>query len=498
MSSRREFCQALTGATALALLPDTGAADVPASPAGGPPAPYVDVESLLDRQRAFLDLRFGMFVHFNMATYQDREWGDPTGPAAAFDPDALDCDQWAAAAASAGMRYACLTTKHHDGFCIWPTRTAVASVRDTPRRVDVVRAYVDAFRKRGLTVGLYYSILDLRNDVRHHNVTPAKVELIKAQLTELLSDYGRIDLLIFDGWDAPWSRITYGEVPFAEVYALVKRLQPQCLISELNASQYPPSALFYSDVKAFEQNAGQRISGQSDIPAQSCVTLTDGWFWKTGDEHAALKPAETVVHDWLLPQNRIHCNLICNAPPDRRGRLADNVVARLAEIGRLFKPEAGVPPVGPSTVLTTPNLARGRPVHASGSPDTVGPDLANDGSFSTSWYPPDGQAEAWLTVDLPASTAFTTLVLSEPVGAWPDYPASRIVRYAFDASNDGGRTWRDLAAGTDPRPVRIHTVQRTAATAVRLRVWAAGGGAPQPHVSEVGVYDEPARVVRRV
>jgi alpha-L-fucosidase len=86
-------------------------------------------------------------------------------------------------------------------------------------------------------VSLYYSILDLRNDIRHFNVTDSKIQLIKDQLTELLTNYGEINMLIFDGWDAPWSRIPYDEVPFEEVYALVKELQPECLISELKASE---------------------------------------------------------------------------------------------------------------------------------------------------------------------------------------------------------------------------------------------------------------------
>src|ERR1700691_6005802 len=83
---------------------------------------------LLDLQQRFVDLRFGMFVHFNMATFQDREWGDPTSPADLFRPSALDTDQWAEAARSAGMTWGCLTTKHHDGFCIWPTKTKATSV----------------------------------------------------------------------------------------------------------------------------------------------------------------------------------------------------------------------------------------------------------------------------------------------------------------------------------------------------------------------------------
>jgi len=139
-------------------------------------------QPLLDLQQRFVDLRFGMFLHFNMATFQNREWGDPTSSPGLFHPTALDTDQWAAAAQSANMTWACLTTRHHDGFCIWPTKTAAASVAQTPQSIDIVRAYVNSFRKAGLRVGLYYSILSLRDDIRHFNVTPAKVKLIEAPM----------------------------------------------------------------------------------------------------------------------------------------------------------------------------------------------------------------------------------------------------------------------------------------------------------------------------
>ena len=86
-------------------------------------------------------------------------------------------------------------------------------------------------------------------------------------------------------------------------------------------------------MKAFEQNAGQKVPQGSEVPALSCVTLTDGWFWKQQDASGNLKPVTTVVNDWLEPLNRRHCNLILNAPPTREGRLAPNVVARLGEIG---------------------------------------------------------------------------------------------------------------------------------------------------------------------
>src|ERR1700682_4266674 len=101
---------------------------------------------LLELQQRFIDLRFGMFVHFNIATFQDREWGDPTSPAEQFNPTNLDTDQWAAAAKSANMTWGCLTAKHHDGVCLCPTATKSTSIRQSGYKTDIVRAYVDSFR----------------------------------------------------------------------------------------------------------------------------------------------------------------------------------------------------------------------------------------------------------------------------------------------------------------------------------------------------------------
>jgi alpha-L-fucosidase len=483
MQSRRDFCRLAAGAATLAAIPAGALASqqehgIPTSPARG--------KSLLQLQQEFLDLRFGMFVHFNMATFQDREWGDPTAPPDQFNPTALDTDQWAETALAANMTWGCLTTKHHDGFCIWPTATRGASVRQTQHKTDIVRAYVDSFRKRGLKVALYYSMLDMRDDIRHFNVTREKVELIKAQLTELFTKYGDIFALIIDGWNAPWSRITYEEIPFREIYGLVKRLQPDCLISDLNASQYPAGGLYYTDLKAFEQNAGQLVPNESSVPAYSCVTLTDGWFWKQQDATGRLKETKTVVDGWLVPLNARHCNLILNAPPNREGRLAPNVVRRLIEIGRAWKNPGPTEKIGQHVVITTQNLATGKPITASSYPDTVGPDEANDGDFRSSWYTDDGLTSGWLEVDLTREQSFNVVCFVEPVGRWDDYKESRIKSYKFQRWDGNG--WTDLAAGGVPAPVAIHSIARTSARRVRLMF---EGSRDTPHVAEIGVYDEP-------
>jgi alpha-L-fucosidase len=478
--TRREFLQAAGGAAALGTVPIKAQFDQALS--------YRQNKPLRQLQQEFVDLRFGMFNHFNLATFQDREWGDPHDPPSVFHPTALDTDQWARAAKSAGMTWGCLTTKHHDGFCLWPTATRVASVNDTIGRVDIVKSYVDSLRREGLKVAFHFSILDLRNDIRHFNVTRAKVDLIRRQLTELLTHYGDITIIMFDGWDASWSRITYEEVPFHEIYGLVKQLQPDCLVADLNASQYPASALYYSDIKGFEQNAGQKVPGESAIPALACVTLTDSWFWKEADAARPLKPVTQVVDEWLVPENQLHVNVILNAPPTREGRLAPNVIQRLTEIGNAWRHPGPMSPIDRNVVITTPNLATGQHIIASDSPDTVGPDQANDGSFNSSFYLPEGQKSGWIEVTLDRARAFNTLVLVEPVGKWKDYMESRIASYRFECLVNGA--WIELAAGQVPARVQIHELPRRSAQQVRLSIVARHD---TPHIAEIGVYDEPLR-----
>jgi alpha-L-fucosidase len=487
MKTRRDFLRLAGEAATFAALVDQPIVAEQREPRPRMKASFSDGRPIRDLQQQFVDLRFGMFLHFNMATFQDREWGDPDSAPDLFHPTALDTDQWASAAKSAKMTWGCLTTRHHDGFCIWPTKTHGASVRQTSHQIDVVRAYVDSFRKAGLRVGLYYSILSLRDDIRHFNITADKIQLIKDQLTELFTNYGEINILITDGWNAPWSRITYEEVPFRDIYQHIKSLQPNCLISDLNASQFPPGGLYYSDIKAFEQNAGQRVPQQSDVPALSCVTLTDGWFWKQRDADGPLKSAATVVDEWLVPLNRRSCNLILNAPPTREGRLAPNVVQRLKEIGRAWNQSGPIARITEHTLITTPNLAIAKPIHASSSPDTVGPDLANDGSFESTWYPEEGFTSAWLELDLLKQQNFNVVSFVEPVGRWDDYRQSRINSYRFQRWD--GASWITVAEGGSPAPTTIRSIPRVSARKIRLILEI---GQSTPHIADIGVYDEPS------
>jgi alpha-L-fucosidase len=240
-------------------------------------------------------------------------------------------------------------------------------------------------------------------------------------------------------------------------------------------------------VKAFEQNAGQKVPEDSEVPALSCVTLTDGWFWKQRDANGNLKAVTTVVNEWLEPLNRRHCNLILNAPPTREGRLAPNVMSRLEEIGKAWKHPGPMAKLSEHVVITTRNLAKGKPIHASSYPDTVGPDEANDGDFGSSWYLDEKQTSGWLELDLRKQESFNVFSLVEPVGRRDDYPQSRIRSYRFEYWN--GANWVTATGGGTPAPTTILRIARVSAQKVRLVLEARK---EMPYIAEIGIYDEPA------
>src|SRR5882724_1408458 len=328
-------------------------------------------KTLAQNQQEFVNLRFGMFIHFNIPTFMDEDWADPEAPAALFNPLKLDCNQWAKAARSANMTYGCLTTKHHSGFCIWDTKTTDYNVMNSPLKRDVVKEYANAFRANGLKVMLYYSILDTHHKLRPGFITKKHIEMVKAQLTELLTHYGEITALVVDGWDAPWSRISYDDIPFEEIYTLVKSIQPNCLLMDLNSAKYPAEALMYTDIKSYEQGAGQHISKENNrLPALSCLPLNSAWFWKTSFPTDKLKDPSMLVKEDIVPFNNAWCNFILNVAPNRDGLIDDNALAALAAIGSQWKNEGPVSrlPDGEAPIISS-NIAKKQPANASWSDD---------------------------------------------------------------------------------------------------------------------------------
>ena len=436
-------------------------------------------KSLHELQQAFVDLRFGMFIHYNMPTYSIEDWPDPDMPVSAFAPTHLNCHQWARAAKSAGMTYGCLTTKHHSGFCIWDTRTTDYNSMESPAHVDVVRQYVDAFREEGLDVMLYYSILDTHHRIRPGHIKPSHTKYIKSQLKELLTNYGEITALIIDGWDAPWSRISYDEISFPEIYRYIKKLQPNCLVMDLNAAKYPREALFYTDIKSYEQGAGQKISTtENRLPALACLSIQRTWFWKESMPSDQLKDVQRLVDENVRPYNEAYCNFILNVAPNREGLMDNNAIEALRKIGEIWKNEGPTKPIPDCEApITQRNIAKGRPTEYSWSYDYGIGDFANDDDFSSAWTSHSTVNEPWWEVDLKGKKRISLVtIVEEKKGSMEEY------RLEYKK----GRRWHTLFEGTAPEcRVKQHRFAPVRAKKVRITITHHQG---KLALSEVGVY----------
>ena len=434
---------------------------------------------LRELQQAFVDLRFGMFIHYNMPTYSTEDWPDPDMPVSAFAPTQLDCHQWAKAAKSAGMTYGCLTTKHHSGFCIWDTKTTDYNSMQSPARVDVVRQYVDAFRQEGLAVMLYFSILDTHHRIRPGHIKPDHTKFIKAQLKELLTNYGDITALIIDGWDAPWSRISYDEIPFEEIYSYIKSLQPNCLVMDLNAAKYPREALFYTDIKSYEQGAGQKIStSENRLPALACLSIQRTWFWKDSMPTDRLKDVRWLVEENIRPYNEAYCNFILNVAPNRKGLMDDNAVEALRRIGQIWHHDGPTRPVPECDApIIKHNFAKGCPTEYSWSYDYGLGDFANDDDFGSGWTSHPTVEEPWWEVDLKGKKRISLITIVEET-------KGSIQTYRLEYKK--GKRWRTIYEGIVPEcRVKQHHFSSVKAEKVRVTVTRHHG---KLALSEVGVY----------
>lgn len=430
-------------------------------------------------QQQFVDLRFGMFIHFNIPTFADQDWPDPEAPASLFNPAKLDCNQWAATAKAANMSYGCLTTKHHSGFCIWDTKTTDYNVMNSPYKKDVVKEYVNAFRAKGLKVMLYYSILDTHHKLRPHDITRRHIDMVKAQLTELLTNYGDITALIIDGWDAPWSRISYDEIPFEEVYRLIKSLQPNCLVMDLNAAKYPTEALFYTDIKSYEQGAGQHISKEANrLPALSCLPINSAWFWKTNFPATPVKDPVKLVDEILVPLNKAWCNFILNVAPNRDGLIDPNAVKALEEVGKRWKNTGAMPALPPAIApIISSNIAKFQRSNSSWSDDMNIMDFANDDRFGTSWQSNPTVKQPWYEIDFDKDKSFNMISIVEE--------GSNIKKYRLEYNENG--VWKPITKGESEGRVKIHRFDRVWGGKVRILI---DEFSAPPAIGEFGVYDE--------
>ncbi|WP_018973855.1 alpha-L-fucosidase [Rudaea cellulosilytica] len=291
-----------------------------------------------------------MFVHFGVNTYTDREWGLGNEDPAIFNPTALDARQWARSARAAGARAMILTAKHHDGFCLFPTKTTKHSVESSPWRGgkgDVVREFADACRAENLRVGLYCSPWD-RNSPTYGG--ERYNDFYCDQLTELLTRYGDIHEMWFDGANGEGPNGKRQSYDWPRIHALVRKLQPNAVMfsdagpdvrwcgNEKGMAGYPnwasvdPAAVPYPGVDSpAVTNALLHgdPAGRVWRPAEADVSIRPGWFHHAAEDDK-VKSVDALNDIWFNSVGH-NSKLLLNVPPTRKGLFHANDVARLRE-----------------------------------------------------------------------------------------------------------------------------------------------------------------------
>ncbi len=332
-----------------------------------------------------------LFLHFGVNTFTGREWGDGREDPAIFAPAALDARQWAATARAAGFRAMVLTAKHHDGFCLWPTATTNHSVRSSPWRGgtgDVVREFTDACAAEGLRAGLYCSPWDRHEpsygDSARYN------DLFCDQLTELLTRYGPIHEVWFDGANGEGPNGRRQVYDWPRFWGRVKRLQPEAVIfsdagpdvrwignergvaGDPNWSTVDPAAVPYPGadgpgILAALQHGDPH--GTVWRPGEADVSIRPGWFYHP-TEDARVKTADQLVELFFSSVGR-NSKLLLNVPPTRDGLVHPTDAARLRQLRERLDAMHGAaaetrPPAwratGARTAEAVVDLARPAPV----------------------------------------------------------------------------------------------------------------------------------------
>ena len=290
-----------------------------------------------------------LFLHFGVNTFTDREWGDGREDPGIFNPAGLDARAWAKHARAAGFRAIVLTAKHHDGFCLWPTRTTTHSVAKSPwrgGRGDVVREFVDACRAEGLGAGLYLSPWD-RNHPAYGD-SPRYNDVYADQLTELLTQYGPLNEVWFDGANGEGPNGKRQVYDWPRTWGLVKKLQPNAVIfsdagpdvrwcgnengtaGEPNWSTVDPAKVPAPGVSGpgiIEALQHGDRDGTVWRPAEADTSIRPGWFYHPAED-ARVRSGERLFDIYCRSVGR-NSKLLLNVPPTRDGVLHPNDVASL-------------------------------------------------------------------------------------------------------------------------------------------------------------------------
>jgi alpha-L-fucosidase len=325
---------------------------------------YTPAPENIAARSAFQDAKFGLFIHWGIfSVLGDGEWvmnnenipvKDYKKLVNFFNPLEFDAHQWVSMAKNAGMKYITLITRHHDGFSMWDTKYSSYNIMNTPYKKDVVKMIADECHKQDIKLFLYYSLLDWgREDYPHetgrtgqkaerqgHGDYAHYLQFMKNQLTELLTNYGEIAGIWFDGhWDqtkpeGETDRSSRIDWRYDEIYGLIHKLQPQCMIgNNHHMTPFPGEdfQMFERDLPG-ENKSGLSFQKASDkLPLETCETMNDSWGFNIKDDK--YKSVKQLIH-YLVNAAGRNANFLLNVGPMPNGKVQSEFVDSLNAVGK--------------------------------------------------------------------------------------------------------------------------------------------------------------------
>jgi alpha-L-fucosidase len=459
-------------------------------------------------QELVINRGYGMFITYGINTFTNLEWSDGKTPASLYNPTNLDCDQWVRVAKEAGFRYVLLVTKHHDGFCLWDSKYTEYDVASSPVKTDIVADVSKACKKYGLEFGVYYSLWD-RNQPSYIDPDKSKyVDYMINQLTELLTNYGPVCELWFDGgWDrkiADWD--------LDRLYKHVKKLQPYCAVGvnhtiaiEPGSRKFAlPDSMIVDNKYTFHYFPGDfrlwdpKIAHKADkkqylhngesyyLPFEHTICLSYRWNWfqkKNIIPVRALDELEELFY-WCIAKDN---SLVLNVPPDNTGQLREHEVNAVIGLGKRLdiKKNKPLPKNGKFISVNAPIVASST---LNNDEAKFGAKWAVDGGMQTSWAATDTIAE--LVIDLDQNQPFNKISIFEnqiikvAKDQFTTYRTNRIQSYCIDSWM--GNAWKTIYMSEEPmgdcKVIRFPIAYKTS----KLRFKVLKASAP-PSITELNV-----------
>ncbi|MBI1782944.1 MAG: alpha-L-fucosidase [Sphingobacteriales bacterium] len=458
-----------------------------------PPKPVYPVPSA--QQLAWHEMETNAFVHFTTNTFTDKEWGYGDEKESVFNPSQLNAKQWAKTLKNAGFKTMILTCKHHDGFCLWPSKYTEHSVKNSPYKNgkgDVVKEASEAAKKYGLHFGVYLSPWD-RNQATYG--TPAYIEYYRNQLKELFTHYGKVTEMWFDGANGgdgyyggkrearKINGATYYDWP--TTLKMISKIQPGVLFfsdagpglrwvgnergmaGETNWNTITPDTLFAGKGGIEDLLNTGSADGTKWIPAEVDVSIRPGWFYHSSEDDKVKTPQQ--LFDIYLSSVGRGSTLLLNIPPDRRGLFHENDVKSLEGFQQLLHKELGN------------NLAKNANATATnyrGKSKQFAAANLTDGNKKTYWATDDNVIKASVEIDLKKTTTVKYILLQEYIQL-----GQRVKSFTVEIWKDD--EWQQVAAATTIGYKRILKIEPVITNKVRVNILEAKAS---PVLTNVALY----------